>query len=193
LCEYLHLVLSRCAGVLGMPGRTAYVGIEILKPVVGQTLLVSGAAGAVGSLVLQLGKRKGARVVGIAGSADKCSFLASLGADATVNYRGLDGPALAAAISAACPSGEYWSFACVCGGGMAVLCGVTCPPPPFAPWLCASARQTRPLPPSLSSCMLRLLTGPLCPQVSTCTSTVRFPGRQVLEPCFSVVCPHWLV
>jgi NADPH:quinone reductase-like Zn-dependent oxidoreductase len=67
-----------------MPGRTAYVGIEILKPVVGQTLLVSGAAGAVGSLVLQLGKRKGARVVGIAGSADKCSFLASLGADANV-------------------------------------------------------------------------------------------------------------
>lgn len=101
---------SAYLGVLGMPGRTAYVGIEILKPIAGQTLLVSGAAGAVGSIVLQLGKLHGARVVGIAGSADKCEYLTSIGADATVNYRGLEASALAAAIGAACPTGVDMYF-----------------------------------------------------------------------------------
>ena len=67
--------VSTALGVLGMPGRTAWFGLmEAGKPRPGDTLVVSGAAGAVGSLVAQFGKRTGCRVIGIAGGPDKCAF-----------------------------------------------------------------------------------------------------------------------
>ncbi|AMP00042.1 zinc-binding dehydrogenase family protein [Collimonas arenae] len=95
--------VSTALGVLGMPGRTAWFGLtEAGRPRPGDTLLVSGAAGAVGSLVAQFGKRAGCRVVGIAGGAEKCRFLTeTLKLDAAVDYRAHTTPeALSAAIQA---------------------------------------------------------------------------------------------
>jgi NADPH-dependent curcumin reductase CurA len=79
-------------GVLGMPGHTAWVGVEtICKPVAGETLVVDAASGAVGSVVGQLAKRRGARVVGIAGGAEKCAYVVNeLGFDAAVDHRAAD-------------------------------------------------------------------------------------------------------
>lgn len=76
-------------GILGMPGLTAYFGLlDIGKPQKGETVVVSGAAGAVGSVVGQIAKLKGARVVGIAGTDEKIDYLISeLGFDAAVNYK----------------------------------------------------------------------------------------------------------
>lgn len=81
--------ISTALGVLGMPGMTAYFGfLDICKPQPGETVLVSGAAGAVGSLVGQIAKIKGCRAVGIAGSDDKISYIVDeLGFDAGFNYR----------------------------------------------------------------------------------------------------------
>ena len=81
--------VSTALGVLGMPGRTAWFGLmEAGRPKPGDTLVVSGAAGAVGSLVGQFGKKAGCRVVGIAGGARKIKFLTEkLGFDAAVDYR----------------------------------------------------------------------------------------------------------
>jgi hypothetical protein len=81
--------MSTALGVLGMPGMTAYFGLlEIGKPKPGDTLFVSGAAGAVGSLVGQIGKIKGCRVVGSAGSQQKLDYLTGeLGFDAAFNYK----------------------------------------------------------------------------------------------------------
>src|SRR5258705_5159140 len=68
--------ISTALGVLGMPGLTAYFGLlEICNPQAGETVVVSGAAGAVGSLVGQIAKIKGCRVVGIAGADDKIAYL----------------------------------------------------------------------------------------------------------------------
>ncbi|XP_058445165.1 prostaglandin reductase 1-like [Malaya genurostris] len=79
--------LSLGLGVLGMPGNTAYFGLlEICKPVAGETVVVSGAAGAVGSLVGQIAKIKGCQVVGIAGTDDKCKWLKSIGFDHQESY-----------------------------------------------------------------------------------------------------------
>lgn len=73
---------------LGMPGRTAWFGLtEIARPRAGDTVVVSGAAGAVGSLVVQLAKMHGCRVLAIAGSAEKLRWLQDLGADVALNYR----------------------------------------------------------------------------------------------------------
>ncbi len=73
---------------LGMPGLTAYFGLlEIGKPVAGNTVVVSGAAGAVGSVVGQIAKIHGCRAVGIAGGPDKCSYLRELGFDAAIDYK----------------------------------------------------------------------------------------------------------
>ncbi|KAI5998608.1 hypothetical protein EDD15DRAFT_181630 [Pisolithus albus] len=74
---------------LGLTGMTAYFGLhDVGKLKAGETLVVSGAAGAVGSLVCQLGKRAGARVIGIAGSPEKCSWVETeLGADKVLNYK----------------------------------------------------------------------------------------------------------
>jgi len=74
---------------LGMPGFTAYFGLlDIGKPEAGQTVVVSGAAGAVGTVVGQIAKIKGCRAVGIAGGTDKCRYLTEeLGFDAAVDYK----------------------------------------------------------------------------------------------------------
>jgi len=81
--------VSTALGVLGMPGMTAYFGfLEICRPKPGETVVVSGAAGAVGSLVGQIAKIKGCRVVGIAGADDKNAWLVNeLGFDAAFNYK----------------------------------------------------------------------------------------------------------
>ena len=81
--------VSTHLGILGMPGLTAYFGLlDIGKPQEGETVVVSGAAGAVGSAVGQIAKIKGAKVVGIAGSDEKIDYLLNeLGFDAAVNYK----------------------------------------------------------------------------------------------------------
>src|SRR5215469_12456230 len=81
--------ISTALGVLGMPGMTAYVGLyDLGHPKAGETVVVSAAAGAVGSVVGQLAKIRGCRAVGIAGSKDKCEYvLKELGFDACVSYR----------------------------------------------------------------------------------------------------------
>lgn len=90
--------------VLALPGLTAYQGlIEIGKPKAGETLVVSGAAGSVGSMVGQLGKAEGLRVVGTAGSDEKCRWLEDeLGFDEAINYKSDD---LFKRIKAATPDG----------------------------------------------------------------------------------------
>jgi NADPH-dependent curcumin reductase CurA len=89
---------------LGMPGLTAYFGLlEVGQPKAGDTVVVSGAAGAVGSVVGQIAKIKGARVVGIAGGADKCRYLVEeLGFDVAIDYKTVD---VAEALKAHCPEG----------------------------------------------------------------------------------------
>ncbi len=81
--------VTTALGVLGMPGRTAWFGLmEAGRPKPGETVVVSGAAGAVGSLVVQFAKKAGCRVYGIAGGANKCQFLTSkLGLDGAIDYR----------------------------------------------------------------------------------------------------------
>ncbi|NOY42771.1 MAG: NADP-dependent oxidoreductase [Planctomycetes bacterium] len=83
---------STALGVLGMPGLTAYCGfLEICQPQAGETVVVSGAAGAVGSIVGQIAKLKGCRVVGIAGSDAKVEYLTDeLGFDTAFNYKSTD-------------------------------------------------------------------------------------------------------
>ena len=90
--------------VLGMPGMTAYFGLlEIGKPQPGETVVVSGAAGAVGAVVGQIAKIKGCRVVGIAGGAAKCEYLCNvLGFDAAIDYKSED---VKAGLGRACPKG----------------------------------------------------------------------------------------
>jgi NADPH-dependent curcumin reductase CurA len=96
--------ISTALGVLGMPGMTAYFGLlEIGRPKAGETVLVSGAAGAVGSLVGQIAKLQGCRAVGIAGSDDKVAWLRKLGFDAAFNYKTT--PDQHAQIKEACPQG----------------------------------------------------------------------------------------
>jgi NADPH-dependent curcumin reductase len=95
---------SYALGVLGMPGFTAFVGLlDIGKPQPGETLVVAAATGAVGSVVGQIGKLKGCRVVGIAGGADKCAWAVhELGFDDCIDHRSA---ALDAQLAAACPRG----------------------------------------------------------------------------------------
>ncbi|OYD07090.1 NADP-dependent oxidoreductase [Paludifilum halophilum] len=95
---------STALSVLGMPGLTAYFGLlDIGQPKKGETVVVSGAAGAVGTVVGQIAKLKGCRVVGIAGSRKKTDFLTKeLGFDAAVNYKEDDVPN---ALKKACPNG----------------------------------------------------------------------------------------
>jgi len=93
--------VSTALGVLGMPGRTAWFGLtESGRPHAGEVVVVSGAAGAVGSLVAQFAKRHGCRVLGIAGGASKCDWLTgTLGLDWALDYKAFDSAdALAAAI-----------------------------------------------------------------------------------------------
>jgi NADPH-dependent curcumin reductase CurA len=103
--ESLGIPLSLFLGVLGPTGATAYFGLlEVGKPKEGETVLVSAAAGAVGSVVGQIAKLQGCRVVGLAGTDDKCAWLTGeLGFDAAINYKTCGD--YKAAISEACPEG----------------------------------------------------------------------------------------
>jgi NADPH-dependent curcumin reductase CurA len=91
-------------GTLGMPGMTAYFGLlDIGRPAEGETVVVSGAAGAVGGVVGQIAKLKGVRAVGIAGGAEKCRYVVEeLGFDAAIDYKSQD---VAAALGEHCPQG----------------------------------------------------------------------------------------
>ncbi|KXJ69244.1 hypothetical protein RP20_CCG028142 [Aedes albopictus] len=83
--------LSLGIGALGMPGQTAYFGfLKVCKPKEGETVVISAAGGAVGSLVGQIAKIKGCKVVGIAGSDAKCEWIRSLGFDYAINYKTAD-------------------------------------------------------------------------------------------------------
>lgn len=100
-----NLSSSLCLGALGMPGNTAYFGLlEICTPKKGETLVVSGAAGAVGSQVGQIGKHVvGMNVIGIAGSDEKCKWLVDeLGFDHAINYKTED---VKTALKKAAPNG----------------------------------------------------------------------------------------
>jgi NADPH-dependent curcumin reductase CurA len=92
-------------GVLGPTGLTAYFGLlDIGQPKEGETVVVSGAAGAVGMTVCQIAKLNGCRVVGIAGSDEKTEYLRrELGVDATINYKTAGN--MLAALKEACPNG----------------------------------------------------------------------------------------
>ncbi|MFC4671947.1 NADP-dependent oxidoreductase [Seohaeicola nanhaiensis] len=96
--------LQHLLSVYGIAGKTAFHGlITVGRPVTGETVLVSAAAGSVGSLVGQIAKALGCRVVGIAGGAEKCAWVTrELGFDACVDYRE---PGLGKALRAACPDG----------------------------------------------------------------------------------------
>lgn len=142
--------VSTALGVLGMPGLTGYAGTVYLgQPLPGQTFVVSACTGPVGSTAGQVAKHMGARVVGIAGSAEKCDYaVKELGFDACVNYKDGD---LADALKAACPRGIDVYFDNVAGdtlvavlrnlaiGARIVLCGMieaySMDTPPPGPWL----------------------------------------------------------
>jgi NADPH-dependent curcumin reductase CurA len=98
---------SRYLSAVGAVGLTAYFGLlEVGKPQPGEVLLVTGAAGAVGAMVGQIGKLKGARVIGIAGGADKCRrLIEKYGFDVAIDYKGKSEAQLSAEIAAAAPDG----------------------------------------------------------------------------------------
>jgi NADPH-dependent curcumin reductase CurA len=120
--------------VLGMPGMTAYFGLlDVGQPQEGETVLVSGAAGAVGATVGQIAKIKGCRAVGIAGGPEKCALLTDeFGYDAAIDYKSDDVPA---ALRRECPDGVHVYFDNVGGdildaalarlarGGRVIICG----------------------------------------------------------------------
>jgi NADPH-dependent curcumin reductase CurA len=130
--------LTHHLSVLGGPGVTAYFGLlDVGCPVAGETVLVTAAAGAVGSVVGQIAKLKGCRTIGVAGGTEKCArLLDRYGYDAAIDYRGKDGPALAAAIADVAPDGVDLIFENVGGeildaglcnlktGGRVALCGL---------------------------------------------------------------------
>jgi NADPH-dependent curcumin reductase CurA len=127
-----RIPLSAYLGVVGMPGVTAWYGLtSIIYPQPHQTVVVSAASGAVGSVVGQLAKRHGARVVGIAGGPDKCRYVTDeLGFDACVDYKPhKDLHSLSAALKDACPDGIDGCFENV--GGM-ILDAVLLRTNPFA-------------------------------------------------------------
>jgi NADPH-dependent curcumin reductase CurA len=98
------LPMTSFMSALGATGATAYFGLlEIGQPKAGETVVVSAAAGAVGQIVGQIAKIKGCRVVGIAGSDDKCNYVVKeLGFDACINYKKED---VDTALKRACPNG----------------------------------------------------------------------------------------
>lgn len=142
--------VSTALGVLGMPGLTGYAGTVFLaQPLPGQTFVVSAATGPVGSTAGQVARHMGARVVGIAGSDEKCEFaVRELGFDACINYKRED---LASALKEACPRGIDAYFDNVGGstleailgrlalGARIVLCGMigaySMDQMPQGPWL----------------------------------------------------------
>jgi NADPH-dependent curcumin reductase len=128
--------LNWAAGALGLTGLVAYFGVhEVARPKPGETFVISGAAGGVGSIASQLAKIYGLRVIGIAGSPAKCDWLArEAGVDATINYRQAD---LGKQLTELAPDGIDIFFDTVGGpivetaldrlrsGGRVVLCGMT--------------------------------------------------------------------
>jgi len=146
-------------GILGMPGLTAYAGLLRLgEPRAGDTVVVSAASGAVGSMVGQIAKIKGCRVVGVAGSDEKCAWVTGdAGIDACINYKTED---LRKALQTHCPDGVDVYFDNVGGdmlqavmeqlaiGARVVLCGLISqynvdemPPGPNPGWI-IKARAT---------------------------------------------------
>jgi len=127
--------LPRLLGACGTSGVTAYYGLTDIAPVeAGETLVVSAAAGSVGSVAGQIGKIMGARVVGIAGGAEKCRYLTDqLGFDAAVDYKSADWKKI---LKNATPNGVHVNFENVGGeimktvlsrmvlGGRVALCGL---------------------------------------------------------------------
>jgi NADPH-dependent curcumin reductase CurA len=114
-----HVPLSRYLGAVGMPGVTAWYGlVKIIEAKAGQTVVVSAAAGAVGSAFGALAKARGCRAVGIAGGADKCKYAVDeIGFDACVDYKEhKDAGSLSKALKEACPQGIDGYFENV--GGM---------------------------------------------------------------------------
>jgi NADPH-dependent curcumin reductase len=105
---------SYALGVLGMPGLTAYVGLlDIGQPREGDTVVLGAATGAVGSVVGQIARLKGCRVVGVAGGAEKCRYaVGTLGFDACIDHRSAD---LGEQLAAACPKGVDVYFESVGG------------------------------------------------------------------------------
>ena len=101
--------LERWVGGLGMPGWTAYFGLlDVCEPKAGETVVVSAASGAVGSIVGQIAKIQGCRAVGLAGGPDKCAYLTDeLGFDAAVDYKAGN---LSKDLRAACPDGIDVNF-----------------------------------------------------------------------------------
>lgn len=97
--------ISTAVSMLGVPGLAAYFGmLNIGQPKKGETVVVSGAAGSVGSIAAQIARIKGCRVIGIAGSAKKIEYLENdLGLDKGINYKQVDD--MTAAIKEACPDG----------------------------------------------------------------------------------------
>ena len=103
-----HIPLSAYLGVVGMPGVTAWYGLmKICQPKASETVVVSAASGAVGSVVGQLAKAKGCRVIGFAGGADKCKYVVDdLGFDACIDYKAFpDAKSLYKALKDEAPNG----------------------------------------------------------------------------------------
>lgn len=150
---------SFALGVLGLPGLTAYAGLSRLAELrAGDTVLVSAASGAVGATVVQMAKLKGCRVIGIAGSAEKCAWVREVaGAAGCINYKTED---LRISLRRLCPQGIDVYFDNVGGvvlqaaleqlavGARVVLCGLidqynsAVPPPGPNPGLIIKARAT---------------------------------------------------
>jgi NADPH-dependent curcumin reductase CurA len=112
--------LSTAIGVLGMPGMTAWVGLnEIGQPKPGETVVISAASGAVGSVAGQLSRMKGCRTVGVAGSDSKCRYVVDeLGFDRCINYKTGE---LVPALREACPDGVDIYFENVGGAVLAAV------------------------------------------------------------------------
>ncbi len=117
------LPLTNFLSVLGVTGLTAYFGLlEVGDPKAGETVVVSTAAGAVGSIVGQIAKIKGCRVVGIAGSDEKCAWCVDdLGFDACINYKKQD---VEAELKNACPDGVDVYFDNVGGDVLNIVLGM---------------------------------------------------------------------
>ena len=115
----IGLPYSIALSALGMTGFSAYFGfVDCGKPRAGDVVVVSGAAGGVGTHVVQIAKAMGCRVVGIAGGPAKCELIRSLGCDATIDYKAED---MAEAIPAACPDGVDLYFDNVGGETLSVV------------------------------------------------------------------------
>ncbi|HEY3441568.1 MAG TPA: NADP-dependent oxidoreductase [Paludibaculum sp.] len=118
----IPLPLSAHFGLLGHIGLTAYFGLtEVAQAKAGETLVVSAAAGAVGSLAVQIGKNLGLRVVAIAGGAEKCRWvMEELGADSVIDYKAED---VAVGLRRACPDGIDVDFENVGGRTLEAVLG----------------------------------------------------------------------